>query len=212
MKRYAIYFIDEDEAARRANARALVSLLDNPKIEIRSIPPLKTFAEYDALAAAPSTAAFILDQRMKASGSASYNGTDLAAHLRGIDSKMPIYILTGHADEKEDFLGSEHLVEHIIDKEHIEDPSSEVAKIVKARMRRHLDVFNDIRDDRAERFHKLLVKSLREPLSVEEHAEMNELENAEEAPIAAAERTESQNLGEILEQLKKITGGEQLPL
>lgn len=208
MKRHTIYFVDEDEPARRANLRDLTALLDNPAIQIRDLAPLKTFAEYDALAADPATAAFILDQRMKTGGTVSYNGTDLAAHLRGIDAKMPIYILTGYADQIDDFRGSEHLVEYIIDKEHIENPASEKAKIVKARLLRHLNVFNDVRDERAERFHSLLVKSLRQPLTSEEHEEMDFLEGVTSTPVAAA----ALRLGEVIDELKKITGGEQLPL
>lgn len=211
MKRHVIYFVDEDDAARRANVRDLTTLIDNPAIDVSQLPPFKTFGEYDPLVADPSTAAFILDQRMKGSGIVSYNGTDLAKYLRGIDGKMPIYILTGHAAEKQDFVGSEYLVEYIIGKDEIEDSKSEGAKIVKARLLRHLDVFNDVRDEQEQRFHDLLVKSLRERLTVEEQKEMDQIEGDTTASIVAAERNKERDLGEKVEQLRKLLSGGTLP-
>lgn len=210
MKRHVIYFVDEDDRARRANLRDLTALLDNPTIEIRDLAPLKTFAEYEPLAAAPTTAAFILDQRMKTGGTVNYNGTDLAAHLRGIDAKMPIYILTGYAGQIDDFRGSEYLVEYIIDKGHIENPASDEARIVKARLLRHLDVFNDVRNARDQRFHDLLIKSSREPLSPDEEKELRELEGERLVTVAAVEREKQVALDAEIGKLKAILGRDRL--
>lgn len=207
MKRNIIHFIDEDEAARRANARALRTLLDNAEITISPTAPYVSFGEYNALVANPRTAAFVLDQRMKGSGNVTYNGTDLARYLRGIDAKVPIYILTGHPDEHEDFAGSNHLVEYIIGKDNIDVPDSDSAKIVKARILRHLDVFNDVRDAQEQRFHDLLVKSLRSPLTPEEQKEMDDLEGASTAPVLAAEREAERSLNAKIEELKKLLPG-----
>jgi len=212
MKRHIIYFVDEDAAARRANVRDLTTLLDNPEIKVIQQEPLKTFADYNPLMADPKTAAFILDQRMKGGGLVAYNGTDLAGYLRGIDGKMPIYILTGHADQPQDFVGFQHLVEYIIDKEHIENANSEEAKIVKARLLRHLDVFNDVRNAQEQRFHDLLVKSLHGPLTREEQNEMDQIEGETTAPIQATERKKEQELGETVDQLRRLLDGGQLPL
>lgn len=212
MKRNTIYLVDEHPPARRANAEALRRLLDNPKVQVKELEPLPNVADYNPLIAEHSTAAFVLDQKMKQAGLVSYNGTDLAAHLRGIDSKMPIYILTGYADEKEDFEGSEYLVEYIIGKGEIRDKDSSAAKIVKARMRRHLDVFNDVLDDREQRFHDLLVKSLTEPLTADEQKEMDQIEGETMAPIQAAERKKEQELSETVAQLRRLLDNGQLPL
>ena len=212
MKRNTIYVVDEHAPARRANTESLRRLLDNPQIQVRELEPLPNVADYNALVADHSTAAFVLDQRMKQAGLVNYNGTDLAAHLRGINSKMPIYILTGYTDEKGDFDGSEYLVEYIIGKGEIRDQDSKDAKIVKARMRRHLDVFNDVLDDREQRFHDLLVKSLCEPLTVEEQKEMDQIEGETTAPIQAAERKREQQLGETIAQLRRLLDAGQLPL
>lgn len=212
MKRNIIYLVDEHPPARRANAEALRRLLDNQEIEVRELEPLPNVADYNPLVAEHSTAAFVLDQRMKQAGLVSYNGTDLAAHLRGIDSKMPIYILTGFAEEKEDFEGSEYLVEYIIGKGEIRDQNSKEAKIVKARMRRHLDVFNDVLDEREQRFHDLLVKSLSGSLTADEQREMDQIEGETTAPIQAAERKKEQELGETVDQLRRLLDSGQLPL
>lgn len=206
MKRNAIYVVDENAPARRANTEALKRLLDAPELEFYEGEPFPSVADYNAILAAPNTAAFVLDQRMKQAGLVSYNGTDLAAHLRQIDPKMPIYILTGYNEEIEDFDGCEHLVEYIIGKSQIRDRESKEAKIIKARMLRHLNVFNDVRDAQGERFHELLVKSLHGALTQEEHAEMDKLEGVISAPVAAAERAEARSLGEVLDELKKLTG------
>lgn len=212
MKRNVIYLVDEHPPARRANAEALRRLLDNPEIQVAELEPLPTVADYNARIAAPSTAAFVLDQRMKQAGIVNYNGTDLASHLRGIDSKMPIYILTGYAEEKEDFEGSEYLVEYIIGKTEIRDSTSAEAKIVKARMLRHLEVFNDVRNSQEQRFHDLLVKSLREPLTAEEQHEMDQIENETTIPIVASERSKEQELSEQVDKLRKVIDDGQLPL
>jgi FixJ family two-component response regulator len=212
MKRHVIYFVDEDAAARHANVRDLTTLLDNPEIKVIQQEPLKNFADYNPLMANPATAAFILDQRMKPGGMVSYNGTDLAGYLRGIDGKMPIYILTGHADQPQDFTGFRHLVEYVIDKENIENANSEEAKIVKARLLRHLEVFNDVRNAQEQRFHDLLIKSLREPLTNKEQIEMDQIEGETTAPIQAAERKKEQELGETVDQLRRLLDGGQLPM
>lgn len=212
MKRNVIYFVDEDPPARRANVDALKALLGTAEIDVRGVEPLKSFADYDPLVASPTTAAFMLDQRMKQGGIVSYNGTELAEHLRGVDAKMPIYILTGYADRTDDFRGSEFRVEDIIPKDEIEDPTSEKAKIHKARLLRHLDVFNDLRGAQEQRFHDLLIKSLREPLNAEEQREMDQIEGETTAPILAAERTKERDLGEQVDKLRKLIEGGNLPL
>jgi DNA-binding NarL/FixJ family response regulator len=204
MKRDVIYFIDEDPAARRANARALTSLLDNQDIKIVEQEPFSDIANYAKLLASPGTAAFVLDQRMKGSGQVTYNGTDLAKYLRAIDGKMPIYILTGHADDIEDFRGSNHLVEYIIGKDEIDDASSEKAKTVKARMLRHLDVFNDVRDEQEQRFHDLLVKSLQKELTSDEQSEMDRIQGDNTAAILAAEREQERELNMQVAALRKL--------
>jgi DNA-binding LytR/AlgR family response regulator len=206
MKRNVIYFVDEDDAARRANARELRALIADDSIHVKAQEPFSTFADYVPLIADPATAAFILDQRMKGSGKVNYNGIDLARYLRGIDGKMPIYILTGHPDAEGEFDGSKHLVDHILAKSSIEQVDSESAKIVKARLLRQLDVFNDVRDDQEQRFHDLLVKSLQEGLTPAEQDEMNKLEGEATTPVLALERVRERELSANIEILRSLLG------
>lgn len=206
MKRTVIYLFDEDGPARRSNARELRELIDDVSIRVVALEPYPAFASYAPVIGDPKTAAFILDQRMKASGKVAYNGTDLASYIRGIDGKVPIYILTGHSDSPEDFDGSRHLVDDILAKPAIEHKNSESAKIIKARLLRHLDVFNDVRDDQEQRFHDLLVKSLKYSLSFSEQEEMNKLEGETTAPVLAAERSREQQLASSIAELKTLLG------
>lgn len=204
MKRNTIYLVDEDHASRRANRNYLEDLLDCDVIEIVALEPFRDKTDYDRLIISPNTAAFVLDQRMKGSGAVNYNGTDLAQYIRRIDSKIPIYILTGYADEDDEFLGSNYLVEYIIAKESIEDLSSETAITIKARILRGLSVFDDVRSELDQRYHDLLLKSFREPLSEKEENEMNSIEGESSAAILAIERKAESELGKAIDALKKF--------
>ncbi len=166
--------------------------------------PFRDKAEYDRLVISPSVAAFILDQRMKGSGVVNYNGTDLAQYIRRIDSKIPIYILTGYADEHDEFFGSNYLIEYIIAKESIEDLNSEAAITIKARILRGLSVFTDVRSEWDQRYHDLLLKSLREPLSQEEEAEMDSIEGESSAAVLAIERKSERELSQAIDALKRF--------
>lgn len=204
MKRNVIYFVDEDDAARRANARELKALIANEEIVIKDQPPFENMQEFDALIKQPMTAAFILDQRMKGGGKANYNGIDLARHLRLLDGKMPIYILTGHSESIEDFAGAEHFVDDILAKSDIEIVDSHPATIVKARLLRHLEVFNDVRDEQEQRFHELLIESLQGELTAEERDELHTLEGEVAAPVIAAERGRERELDESIRALRDL--------
>lgn len=202
MKRNTIYLVDDNHPARRANAEALRKLLSNVEIQVFELEPLPRFDDYTNLLAAPSTAAFMLDQKMKQAGLVDYNGIDLAAYLRGIDTKMPIYILTGYTEEKETFEGGEYLVEYILAKADIINKDSNEAKIVKARILRHLNVFNDVLDEREQRFHNLLLKSLHESLTAEEEKDLGILEDSRLLHIQASELHDAKTLKDLIGELK----------
>src|SRR5687767_923459 len=106
------------------------------------------------------------DVARRAVGSALQRLLDPApVEIKAIVPKLPIYILTAFANEEGEFEGSEFNVEAILDKSEIEDPTSETAKIIKARFLRRLAVFEDVLSIREKRFHQLLIKSLKESLS-----------------------------------------------
>jgi DNA-binding LytR/AlgR family response regulator len=199
MKPTTLYFVDEKEEARWANAHALKKLLDTPEIEVIGLPPYQTFTEYDSLLANPSVRGFFIDQRMRGGG-VNYNGIELAEYLRGHHRKLPIYILTGHPTD--DFTGTAYRVEDIVDKEDIEDRDSDKAKTIRARILRRLAVFEDVLNEREQRFHDLLVKSLKESLTPEEEKELGLLEVERILPVQAEELTDSKLLQKAIEELK----------
>ena len=168
MEQNIIYFVDEDPAARRACGRALRSLLESEDVRIEVCEPYKNIEDYNPLVLKADTGAFILDQRMSTSGFYNYNGIDVANHLRNLNSKIPLYILTGHAEDTDAFEGQNHLVEYILGKEEINDITSPEAITIKARMLRNLKTYNDIRNDRESKFQALLLKSLSEQLTEDE--------------------------------------------
>ena len=149
---------------------------------------------------------------MKGSGLVNYSGTDLASHLRTINSKLPIYILTGYADQREEFSGVEHRVEYIIDKKEIADSASEPAQTIKARMLRRMETFNDLLDIREQRFHDLLVKSLHQKLTSEEEKEIGLLETERIIPQQAKEIGDIKALETAIDQLRKRIHSGELPI
>ena len=210
MTRKIVYLVDEDEVARRALPLALQKFLEPAPVEVRAIPPLKEFADYDGLLAQEGVAAFLLDQKLKTTGEVNYTGIELAEHLRAVAPKLPIYILTAWADERDEFVGAEYRVEEILDKADIEDRDSDKANTIRARFLRRLDVFEDVLNKREQRFHDLLVKSLKEPLTVGELKEMEVLEGERLAPVVEAERTKAQELDAALDELSLRVRGEKL--
>jgi len=185
MKRTVVYFVDDKDASRRANAKALAKLIDTPDVEVRQLPPFRMFTEYDTILADPALGAFFIDNRMRGGGVVDYDGVELAEYLRSHHVKLPIYILTGFP--KDDFTASEYRVEDVLDKEDIEDRNSDKAKTIRARLLRRLGLFTDVLNEREQRFHDLLVKSLRQNLSADEEKELGLLETERMLPQQSKE-------------------------
>lgn len=212
MKPIIICLVDDKEPARMANSRALKKFLGAAEIQVEPIKPFQTFGEYDVLLANPDVWAFFIDQKMSGGGLVNYNGTELAEYLRGHNRKLPIYILTGFANEKAQFAGSEYRVEDILDKDDIEDPTSGKGKILQARILRRLPVFNDVLNEREQRFHDLLVKSLHEKLTSEEEKEIGLLETERVIPQQAKEIGDIKTLEAAIAQLRKRIHSDELPM
>lgn len=200
MKPVILYLVDDKEEARWANVPALQKLLDAPDVEVVGLVPFQTFAEYDPVLANPQVRGFLIDQRMRGGGVVNYNGIDLAEYLRGHYRKLPIYILTGYP--KDDFSGTEYRVEDIVDKEDIEDRSSDKAKTIRARILRRLAVFEDVLNERERRFHDLLVKSMKEPLTADEQKELGILEDERLVPTQGMEIRDAKALEKAIEELR----------
>lgn len=206
-----LYLVDDKEEARWANAPLLQRLLDSPDIRVEAIAPFPKYAQFDELLKNPNLGGFFIDQKMRGGSSVTYNGIELAGHLRSRHAKLPIYILTGYPPDDELNSGA-YRVEDIVDKEDIEDRASEKAQMLKARILRRLAVFGDVLDAREQRFHDLLVKSMKEPLTATEEQEMGLLEDERLAPQHAAEMHDAKALEKAISELKAKLHNENLNL
>jgi hypothetical protein len=206
-----IYFIDDDEVERRSGLDVLREIFASDTLAVEAQPPLPLLKDYATLANDPDTAALIVDQRLDTSGMVSYSGIQLAAFLRSISSKLPIVILTNYPTD--DFGGLDWAVERIFEKtDMLRDPNAQLTQKWKARLIRQIDVFGDIRGVREQRFHDLLVKSLRERLSGDEEKELGLLETERILPVQAEEIGDIKVLEAAVEELRKRIHSDELPL
>jgi hypothetical protein len=206
-----IYFIDEDEVERRSSVDVLREIFASESLRVEAQAPLPLIRDYAALVTDPDTAALIVDQRLDTNGMVSYTGIQVAAFLRTIASKLPIVILTNYPND--DFGGLDWTVEQIFEKtEMLRDPAAKETQEWKARLIRQIDVFEDVRGAREERFHNLLVKSLQEKLSPAEETELGLLETERILPVQAQEIHDIKLLEDAIDELRKRLHSDDLPL
>ncbi len=197
-----VYLVDENEEQRRTYTRTLNELFRDDGLVIKALAPFPTPADYAKLVADGNIAALILDQKME-DGGVAYSGTQLSAHLRGIAPKLPIFILSNYTDYRDLFEDGEGDVESIVAKKDLTDPTTHAAQVFKARFLRRLSGFADLLDERAKRYHDLLVKSLREKLTPEEEKEIGLLEDERIVPQQAAEIGDIKALEAAIAELRK---------
>jgi hypothetical protein len=197
-----VYLVDENEEQRRACGLALSGLFAETGIEIKQLAPLQLPSDYTPLLASGSVLAFVLDQKME-DGGVAYSGTELSTYLRGISPKLPIFILSNHTEDRALFAEGESDVEYIISKSVLWDTSSPDATIFKARFLRRLNAFVDVLSARAQRHHELLVKSLKEKLTLDEDRELGLLDTERVLPHHAAEIGDVKKLEAALAELRK---------
>ena len=201
MNNQIIWLIDDNEKQSRTYSRELkLGMPQRVQIEI-ICPPYRRKEDYSSTLENPDTACLIIDQRLKDTGIATYTGIELAQHLRGINTKIPIYILTNFA-EKDDFTSGEWSVEYILSKKSLLD--KEKTRIAKTRILRHMDVYEDILEERAKRFNELLKKTLDDSLDEAELEELAELQFGRFAPTLAREAEKLQELEQIAKDNKKL--------
>jgi hypothetical protein len=203
MDKPILWLIDENDTQLKTFHNALRELMPD-SIDVRALSARENKEDYLDILENPNTACIILDQRLKDTGVASYFGIELAQYLRGIDKKIPIYILTNWAKEKDEFVGGEWSIEDIIDKSDLTNISSNEARVAGARIVRHINIYQDIQSERAVRFNELLKRSLKGDLAKEELAEMDELETTRAATILARELEQLKTLEVKVERYKKL--------
>ncbi len=171
-----VLYIDDNEEAIRLFSRNLSRIIgENEDVSLQSITPekniggmIKRITEYSDLVTV------ILDEKLNESGYADYTGMELADKLRNIYPKLPIYILTNYVDAALSEKDLEQNVEYILDKSKISD--SNYSNKISARMRRHIDIYNDISTGRNKRFQELLRKSISVSLTDKEKKKYEELD------------------------------------
>lgn len=210
MEKHVIWVIDENEDESLTYVSQLEMILPD-SITVEAIfPPYRQKADYLPILENPETACFVIDQKLKDTGIATYTGIELAQYLRGINSKIPIYILTNYADEDDEFVGGEWSVEDIIAKGSLRDDRQ--SEITSSRIIRGIDVYEDILGQREKRFRDLLRKSLNDELEEAELQELEELQFERTAPTLASELAELRQLEQLttinqalLESLNQMT-------
>jgi hypothetical protein len=206
-----VVFIDDDEFERRSCTDVLKEIFYGTTIRIEPLAPLPTLADYSVLIAKNAMSALILDERLNTAGGVAYTGAELATHLRAIGSKLPIVILTNFPDD--DFTNQEWAVECIFQKKKVlNDPVSPAAQLFKARFSRQIEIAGAVLAEGEQRFHDLLVKSMKAPLTAEEEKELGILEDERLVPMQAQELPDAKALEKAIEELKTKLNPDELNL
>lgn len=191
-----VWLIDENEYELQTH-QIVISRMLKGQVEVRQLQPTANLGDYMGLIQNSLTACVIIDQRLKEAGIAKYNGIDLALFLRGINPKLPIFILTNFADAEDEFAGGEWSVEDIIAKDSL--THADRRGVMAARILRRINVYGDILGQRETRFRELLKKSLESDLDTEEQAQLDELLFQRSAGILTEELKQIGRLQEVIE-------------
>jgi DNA-binding NarL/FixJ family response regulator len=186
-------------------------LLEGSDYSVTALEPFPLQTDYAGILASGSVAALILDQKME-DGGIPYSGTELSAYLRSIVPKLPIVILSNYTKDTALFENGAGSVEYIVPKAVIADPTSRDAQVFKERFLRRLAGFADLLNERAQRHHALLVKSLKDKLTPEEEAEFGLLEIDRTLPQQANEIRDIKALETAIAELKKRIEPTDLPI
>jgi hypothetical protein len=198
-----ILYIDDKIAEAKTYGRALEDALANQKIEIDVLcPPHEDMNQFLPILDDSNLVSIIIDHKLQ--DKVTYSGIQLAAFLRGVNPKLPIYILTNFGMFDDEFAGFEWSVEAIIEKDSLRDHP----EIYQARILRRLNVFGDVLGEREARFHELLRKSLNGAITSDETKEIEELQLARTSSLLAQELSTIKDLEEIIhlyeEQMQKL--------
>lgn len=96
MNKRILWLIDENKRQSRTSVNQLRMILPNSITVEPIFPPYRQKADYLPVLDDPETVCFVIDQKLKDTGIATYTGIELAQYLRSINHKIPIYILTNY--------------------------------------------------------------------------------------------------------------------
>lgn len=192
-----LIFIDDDSDVR-ATYQLSMSLMFSGEFEVLCLdvePSLDSMVQ--VLKDIPEKITFFIDEKLKHSGVATYNGVELAERIRVFDSKIPIYILTSFADEIEKYLGD---IEFVIDKNDwdLDDTN------LKQRFLRHINTYKDIKSQQAKRFEVLLEKSIFSTLTEDELEEFKALDLSRIKNVSSEGIISEESLGKLNEASNEL--------
>lgn len=195
-----VIFIDDQLDVLRIFSKRLNRLLGE-YAEVKGLLPLEDISQMlSKLQSMDNIVAYIIDENLKHSGDASYQGIDLIKKIRELDSKIPIYILTSDKDAVDELLSD---IEFVIGKVELNNKSYK--EYFRKKFLRHLSTYKDIKTEQGQRFDLLLSKSLKEPLTEEEKSEYEGL-NIIRSKILLDEASISESdLAELDEQAAKLS-------
>lgn len=175
-----IYFVDEDDDQRETFSLMLQECFpDNAQSpKVFGVEPRPELGDMRFLVEDKDVVTIVLDEQLKDSGVAKYFGIELAEYLRGLNKKIPIYMLTSYP-ESEELVEGEMKVEDILSKQDL--PARK--EVVGARILRRINNYLDITTEREARFELLLRKSFSETLDGAEVSEFAELGYLRSAPF-----------------------------
>lgn len=188
---------DERHTYQRVLGRAMQGLA-----EVRGQEPYPTLDHYLPLLNDPATACVITDHRLQIAGMAAYTGIDLAQYIRRINTKLPLYILTNYADDRDAFLMGEWSVEDIISKDDLKDARGQ--RTVAARIVRRIDTYRDILDARGAKLQDLITRSVDGELDEADLAELDTLWVQQNAPELARELMAVQRMERLMAAHKEL--------
>lgn len=197
MKQYLIY-IDEEDYARDIYGHILQSCIGD-EVEVNAIPPDSNLDDMvNKIENCVGLVSMVIDQKLTAKGTADYVGTDLVSKLRLVEPLIPIYILTNYADDVNQYLPS---IDYVLSKDDLSDQVKLTA--IGARIQRHINIFNQIKNDREQRFEELLRKRFEEPLNEKENLEYITLKYQRERKVLSSTFIDSDDLTKKIKAAEK---------
>lgn len=199
MDKKIVIYLEDEEKSKRAFTRTLKTMYGSDYEIVAISPEVDIPTMIEKFTTFSTIVSYVIDERLQHTGTSLYSGSELITCLRDIDSKIPIYILTSHAGEVEEYLGN---IEFVIDKNQLSE--DETILSISQRLRRHQDTFQDIQSKRASRLEVLLQKSINSELSEEERIEFKKLNILRLKPILIEEQESALELKKELDHQQQI--------
>lgn len=202
-----VVYIDEDVNSRRVFGGIIEQNLSE-EVDFFAIEPSNTVqAMLEKLEKMPGRlVSVVIDERLYATGTADFTGSDFVEAYRQFDDKLPIYILTNHPGDIDEWFSG---VEYILSKSDVADDHT--APKIFSRILRHINVYITICDQRNHRFRQLIGKSIDEILTEDEAKELDELRRwrvmgalSVEQPFASHLKGKLDKKQQILDEIESL--------